>query len=189
MSRLIAQIMLAILLLPLAALVYAITFIVFYEMQRGVYYPSRDEAAMMAAGIVAWAFIACYWILLWRQSVAWTGTRVSRTALCFGAALLGGVTIGAMLGAVTDQEDVAMFFGSAASPLLWVVATILVWRETDAERAARVSKAGLDQLLCPTCGYNLTGLKGTRCPECGSEFTLDALLAAQPARRQAEVEG
>lgn len=25
--------------------------------------------------------------------------------------------------------------------------------------------------LCPKCGYNLTGLPETRCPECGSSFT------------------
>ena len=189
MSRLIAQIMLAILLLPLAAFVYAITFILFYETQRGIYYSNRDEAAMMAGGVVAWAFIAFYWILLWRTSVAWTGTRINRTALCFAAALLGGLAIGAILGVITEEEEVATFFGSATSPMLWVVLTILVWRETDAERGVRLSKQGLAEIPCPTCAYNMSGLKGTRCPECGSEFTLDALLAAQPARRQAEVEG
>jgi hypothetical protein len=73
--------------------------------------------------------------------------------------------------------------------LLWVVATIFIWRETPAERAARVDRSGAGGVVCPTCGYNLTGLKGTRCPECGSEFTLDQLLADQPAKAQAELEG
>jgi hypothetical protein len=34
----------------------------------------------------------------------------------------------------------------------------------------------------------MTGLKSTRCPECGSEFTLDELLAAQPGRAAVELE-
>ena len=83
----------------------------------------------------------------------------------------------------------AVFVGTAFAPLIWQVGTIVIWRETDAERGERLSKQGAGALACPTCGYNMSGLKGTRCPECGSEFTLDALLAAQPAARQAEVEG
>ena len=34
-------------------------------------------------------------------------------------------------------------------------------------------------ITCPTCGYNLTGLTATRCPECGKQCTLDELFAAQ----------
>ena len=37
---------------------------------------------------------------------------------------------------------------------------------------------GIDAIACPTCGYNLTGLREARCPECGSQFTLDQLYAA-----------
>jgi predicted Zn-ribbon and HTH transcriptional regulator len=32
-------------------------------------------------------------------------------------------------------------------------------------------------MACPNCGYNLTGLREARCPECGSQFTLDELFA------------
>ena len=38
------------------------------------------------------------------------------------------------------------------------------------------------------CAYDMTGLKGTRCPECGSEFTLDELLASQPGKAAVELE-
>ena len=34
----------------------------------------------------------------------------------------------------------------------------------------------------------MTGLKGTRCPECGSEFTIDELIAAQPQKAAVELE-
>jgi len=33
--------------------------------------------------------------------------------------------------------------------------------------------------FCESCGYNLRGLTGDRCPECGSEFDPDALPIAQ----------
>lgn len=188
MSRLIAQIMLSILLFPLAGLVYLIAFIVYMETQRG-YYPDREQIAFILSGILTWAFIGWYWTMLWRKSIEWTPDRTRRTILCYAGAMAAGVVLGGIMGGITDEASFGFFIATAAAPLLWQVGTVLVWRETDAERATRVSKQGLDQLLCPTCGYNLTGLKGTRCPECGSEFTLDALIAAQPARRQAEVEG
>jgi hypothetical protein len=81
-----------------------------------------------------------------------------------------------------------MMLGSLAGTVFWIIATIVVWRETPAERAARISRAGADALVCPTCGYNLTGLREARCPECGAQFTLNELLAAQPGRADAEVE-
>jgi hypothetical protein len=47
---------------------------------------------------------------------------------------------------------------------------------------------GRDAVVCPNCGYNLTGLSGTRCPECGKQYTINELLAEQPARAAADVE-
>ncbi len=42
--------------------------------------------------------------------------------------------------------------------------------------------------LCPTCDYNLTGLKSRRCPECGEHFTLpearNHAVANTPAMRR-----
>ena len=190
MSRLIAQIMLSILLFPLAGLFYLLVFIVIMESQRGsIYYRTREQWAFLMSGVLTWAFIACYWIALWRKSVQWDARRRGRTALSAVAAAVAATLLGAAAGAVTDEGGFGVFMGPAAAPLLWQVGTILIWRETDAERAARLAERGMaGGLVCPTCGYNLNGLKGTRCPECGSEFTLDALIASQPAMRQAEVE-
>lgn len=38
-------------------------------------------------------------------------------------------------------------------------------------------------LCCPKCGYDLTGLRESRCPECGAAFDLAALAQGQSIRR------
>ena len=186
MSRLIATLLLSILMFPVGAIFYLIVFFVFIE-ARG-YGSSNEELAFLFAGVLTWAGLAWYWISIWRQTVKWTPQRTNRTMLAALAAALVGLVAGAMTGAM--EEGFGFFIGSVVPPLLWVVGTVLVWRETDAERAVRLRAAGKDGpgIPCPTCGYDMTGLKSTRCPECGSEFTIDELLAALPARATAELE-
>lgn len=81
------------------------------------------------------------------------------------------------------------FVGSVTAPLLWLVATVVIWRETTTERAQRLRGAARGGVACPTCGYNLTGLTTTRCPECGTQFTLDELLAQQGGKYAGDLEG
>ena len=187
MSRLIASILLSVLLFPLAAVLYLIVFFVCIE---GLRFRGSDEfIGMIVAGVITSAFIAWYWITAWRKTVKWTPLRIART----GYAAAGSVVVGVVLGALTDQLDhgFGYFIGTVVPPLLWVAATVLVWRETDAERAARLRAQGRGDrpaIPCPTCGYDMTGLKSTRCPECGSEFTVDELLAALPGRAAVELE-
>ena len=37
-----------------------------------------------------------------------------------------------------------------------------------------------DAMVCPACGYNMTGLRATTCPECGASYTINELAALQP---------
>ena len=186
MSRLIATILLSILMFPVGAIFYLIVFFLFYEV-RG-YGRLTESLGFLFAGVVTWAGLAWYWITIWRRTVKWTPQRTTRTMLAAAPAAAIGLAAGIMTGALED--GFGYFIGSVVPPLLWLVGTVLVWRETDAERAVRLRALGKDGpgIPCPTCGYDMTGLKGTRCPECGSEFTLDELMAAQPQKAAVELE-
>jgi hypothetical protein len=183
MSSLLARIMLAIFMLPLGALVYMFVMFWIWEMRTTLGYYDF-ERAFVFGGVAAWAFVAVYWYLLWRRSIVWNTRRRVGTSVAAACAGAIGVIVG--LACYPINERVGCFMGSVAAPSLWLVGTVFVWRESAAERAARLK--GSDALVCPTCGYNLTGLSEPRCPECGSRFTLDELLRAQPGRAGAEIE-
>jgi len=176
-TQLLARIMLALLMLPLASLVYLVLF-AFLEDSRGL--RLSDEEAFLAAGIASGLFVVVYWVLLWRRTVRWTGWRVATTA---GVAVVS-FALGLMLGSIVAEmiiDELGIFIGTVTAVLLWLVGTVFLWRETAGERAARFG-TGVEAsraITCPRCGYNLTGLQSTQCPECGSRFTLDELLATR----------
>jgi hypothetical protein len=187
MSQLIARILLSIFVFPLAAILYTVIVVIAMDQLRGNYRFDRDLYAFLTAGICTCAFIGGYWLLLWHKSVNWIQGRAMGT---FGAAVASAIVatvVGVMVSGV--DRGFGVFVGTVIAPLLWLVATVFIWRESAQERAARLSHAGKDSIVCPTCGYNLTGLKESRCPECGTQFTLDQLLASQPSRTQGEIEG
>jgi hypothetical protein len=130
-----------------------------------------------------------YWMVLWYGAVNWTSQRVYRTLMMSLAAAAGGLAMGVAITKVLPYDkELGACGGLLTGAIVWIILTILAWRETPAERAARMSRANADALVCPTCGYNLTGLREPRCPECGTQFTLNELYAAQPARVAAEIE-
>jgi hypothetical protein len=184
MSRLIARILLTILIFPAATLFYFISFLL---IERRFF--SDDDTAIVLATVLTCLFMAGYWLALWRRTVNWTRQRVRRTMWAVGIAVFAGGAIGGMIRLALDYEQViGTCLGSLSAAVMWIILTIFVWRETESERAARLSRANADVLICPTCGYNLTGLRESRCPECGASFTLNELLAAQPSRVPAEIE-
>jgi predicted RNA-binding Zn-ribbon protein involved in translation (DUF1610 family) len=152
-------------------------------------YRDRETMIFAAAGLVAIIFVGVYWMLLWVRMVKWTGWRIGATlGLTFGAGLFG-VVAGAIAMVALEARDhsFGIFVGTMAAPLVWLAGTVLLWRETSRERRDRLASSR-DAVVCPTCGYNLTGLTSTRCPECGAMLTLDALLRGQPSRAPAELE-
>jgi hypothetical protein len=188
MSRLIASILLSVLLFPLAAVLYLVAF--FVSVESRWFSRSHDEMGFLVAGGVTSALMGWYWVAVWRKTVNWTPARVARTRNAAAAAVAAGLVAGLATG--TLERDFGYFIASITPPLLWLVATVLVWRETDEERRARLRlqnrRGDQPAVPCPTCGYDMTGLKGTRCPECGCEFTVDEILASQPGRAAVELE-
>jgi hypothetical protein len=188
MSRLIASILLSILLFPLGAVLYLVVFVVCMEARWFGRY--NDELGLVVAGLVTSALAAWYWVAVWRKAVNWTPARVASTRTAAAVAVGIGVMAGMATGAL--EREFGYFIGSITPALLWLVATVLVWRETDEERSARLRlqnrRGDQPAVPCPTCGYDMTGLRGTRCPECGCEFTVDEIVAALPGRAAAELE-
>lgn len=166
------------LILPLSGAVFALGMGVLASLGNQ---PPTDGLFILWAFV--YTFIAVYWIYLWRDIVLWTERRIWGTRLAAVCALAVGLVVGVIVRfALGAPAFPAVLFGGAIPPIVWVLATVLIWRETAEERIARISAAGTDAVLCPNCGYNMTGLREARCPECGSAFTLDQLVSSQPHR-------
>ena len=138
-----------------------------------------DDLSLLLADLACGAFLATAWLLVWRGEVRWTGRRIVLTvASVFVAAIPGGVVFGVIAAVERRPNDLGIMLVGAAWAVTWPALTALIWRETADERRQRLARLGIDAIACPTCGYNLTGLREARCPECGSQFTLDQLYAA-----------
>ena len=176
MTRLIARLVLAMLTLPLTGAVFVLCMAVLAT--RGTAPAALELVSMW---VVVYAFVAVYWVLLWRSMVRWTPERKFNSVAAGLGAMLIGVAVAVILRRIARIPIIpACFVGGGLPPIAWVLGTVLIWRETPSERLHRISEAGTDAVSCPVCGYNLTGLREALCPECGSRFTLDQLLAAQP---------
>jgi hypothetical protein len=183
-SATIARLILAMLILPATGAVFLLTFLT--VLARTAPRGAPSAAAILTVWAIVYTFVAAYWILLWRSTVHWTRKRAWYTALAGAVAMAGGAAI-AVAAIVVSRGQIppgpALLLGGGTVPISWVLATVLLWRETAGERLARMSRlVSSPTVLCPFCGYNLSGLREARCPECGSNFTLDQLAAGQPQR-------
>lgn len=191
MSRLVARILLSIFLFPLAAIVYLLSFVFAARLLAPRPYARIDEAWLfLGSGLATWLFVAGYWLLLWRGSVRWDSRRIIGALLAAvataGAGFACGLVIATTLPPYADGSF-GSFVGGLIAIMLWVVATVILWRDTPEERSQRARASSRSTIVCPTCGYNLTGLSESRCPECGSKFTLDELIGLQ-ATVETEIE-
>jgi hypothetical protein len=185
MTATIARLILAMLILPATGAVFLLAFVAVLARSSGRGPPGTLDVLIL--WMIVYTFVATYWILLWRSTVRWTRARARNTVLAGLLALAGGGAFAIALVAISGQipPGIALLLGGGLVPIVWVLATVLLWRETAAERLARMSKLLTHPtVLCPFCGYNLSGLREARCPECGARFTLDELSASQPQREE-----
>ncbi len=183
MSRTIARLLLSMLLMPLMAVVYITGIILASEFGS-----FRDWQECLVGATATAVVAAAYWLAVWRTAVRWTLVRIRHTLLAAVTCIVAGGLIAALLNLFIPYEDwFKAFVGSGIAILGWLIATVFLWRETPIERAQRLAKLGAGNVACPACGYNLTGLKTTTCPECGASFSIQELVAA--AKGIGELEG
>ena len=179
MTRTVARLILAMLLLPCTGAVFLLLFVILIA-NSPAGPPSVGRLLLM--WFILYVFVGVYWIVLWHDMVPWNRRRVARTALATLLSLAGGAAVALACVAVNRQvpPPIAVMIGGGTVPITWVLSTVLIWRETAAERLGRLTAHGMPVLACPLCGYNLAGLTEARCPECGSSFTLEQIVLARP---------
>lgn len=133
---------------------------------------TRPEPHGMACSAVV-AVVA--WVLIWRRVVVWTG-RIRWWTIGTALLLLGAPVLAQMLWwdhrSNNFLHDILMT-SSLVGWGLWMAVTIRIWpMKPEALGGAGVTPR------CLKCGYLLTGLRATKCPECGDEPTIDELFAA-----------
>jgi hypothetical protein len=183
MTAIMARLVLAMLMLPATGAVFLI---VLFAITRKAGPPAVSRLLVM--WMVVYAFVGIYWMLLWRGVVRWTRRRIGWTIAAAGLAAAAGCAFAVLCMSLNRllPLQVITLAGGGLVPIVWVLATVVIWRETKGERFERLAKRGA-AVSCPVCGYSMVGLREARCPECGAGFTLEQLLAAQPrgeARRE-----
>lgn len=178
MSQTAVRILLSLAIVVAVPCLYMISFTVL-ERAPGL----SDEEALLWSNVVAALLVVLGWIRVWRGSVRWTAARGFRTAVAVPATAAVAATLGLGSAVLLRYDEIGIIVGGGLWLALWIAAIALIWRETPGERAGRLRLPGDVALACPKCGYDLRGLHEARCPECGTQYTLDGLLALLLARR------
>src|SRR5439155_551061 len=81
------------------------------------------------------------------ETVNWTARRHRMSLASLAVAAIAGCIIGTATFSIDD--DLGYFVGSVAAPVLWLVATSFLWRETADERADRIRSTSKNAVVCP----------------------------------------
>ena len=173
MSHLLSRLLLAVVSIAAAPAAYFCVFIVVEHE-----WLNRDVLAFLATDVIIAVLFTICWIAIWAPQVTWTHTRRRLTACSLPASVVAASALGLALALLSDADELGIIVGGMAWIVIWMAGTILIWRETGAERAARMRDIATGTVCCLRCGYNMTGLHEARCPECGTQYTLNELLAA-----------
>lgn len=174
MPRLVARLLLSVMTLPVGAIGYLLAFNIAQIASNS------KTAASLWGGVIGWLVVIVYFSALWGGTVNWTGDRIVKTAIATVFSLVGGMAV--LLAMTPAGHDWALTAGTLCVPAFWVVGVVIAWRDSPDEHRTRTHASSWGLILCPKCGYDLTGLTHSKCPECGTPYTLEELLAAQTGR-------
>lgn len=185
MTRILARLVLAMLTLPVCGVALVVG-----ALAIAAVFQNTNTNPPAYAGVVIWSAVYIvlvpYWIVVWSGLVRWTPRRAALTVAAMLVALGAGTAFGGTIALVGGPPGfLCVMLGGGVPPIVWVLLTVFIWRETNAERAARLGGSGAGAICCPLCGYSMAGLHGADCPECGARFTIEQLLAAQESREGA----
>ncbi len=134
------------------------------------------------ASLVTAPLFAVFWTYIWRSSVVWSARRIGRTMVVLAVGSMAGVACYAICTSAGGFEEVGILTGTLCWISIWMAGTAVVWKETKLESLRRERDGPGLVIPCPKCEYDLKGLAVARCPECGTEFTLDELFATWVAQ-------
>ena len=134
----------------------------------------RQREMLWFAYLMAAVVEVPLWIGIWRACVRWDRRLVSRTVLLcivcvvfpIGAVAYRDLYSTSIMGGTPEMVGVLPLIGWG----LWMAVSVWMW-----PWSVSASAVSAESLSCLKCGYLLTGLRVTRCPECGDEPTLDEL--------------
>lgn len=173
MSNLLARLLLSLILISATPALYIFTYFMTY-----IAIGSDDSDALVTADVVGALFLSSCWLLIWRRQVAWTPKRRLLTLLAAFWSFIPTLVVAVLVLMVRSWEDeLAAILGGLTWAVSWLASTVFIWRETAFERARRLGQISESAIACPRCGYNMTGLNHARCPECGTQYTLNELFA------------
>jgi len=143
----------------------------------------RNFTALRCSLLTTAVVLVVVWIVVWRKEVRWTPERCWLTGLAVAVAAAAGTMVyfwcqGVMGSPRFSSPPQCLLIAGMLFAVVWILLTVFIWRETPGERTRRMVAGVSGRLRCPKCGYNMTGLLGARCPECGTQYTLDELLSS-----------
>ena len=127
------------------------------------------QAMGWLVGIVA----AVIWLLIWRGAVCWSRSVWCRTLLFAGGLILLPTLLIFWSESIPSATESYLFGIPFLAWGFWMAATVRYW-----PMRYLAGASGDFPPTCVACGYPLTGLCATRCPECGDERTIDELWRA-----------
>ena len=83
--------MLALFMLPLAAVIYVILIVSLMEFG---FSNANDEIAFLITSLITAGFIVLYWSFLWKNSVQWTSRRIGLSIAAGAGSIIAGGTLG-----------------------------------------------------------------------------------------------